>query len=363
MELLPQVGPSTVLPMEDALKADAADLITTKNPKFQYLDPLLSFLMPLDQYYQKYNWHKYVAPFTTSQSIRNGHIYEVTLYVEGPGVGYRPSVLTKLGIDTPPKTWAEFIDLLARAKRAGKAPMVSGVTPLSFLVMLHNMIWASQNPASIANIIFGNAKWTDGPCAEAADVCVKLWKDGYIDHDSTAISITAAYSRFAAGDAVLNISGTWSFSTMQTSFGQDYGLLTVPSPTAGPTWSLGEDQSQSIPLKSNDPDTAAAVLNYCITGEGASVFAQQGNLMATAASTAAEKPQVRVVPTISPNIAVYLYGWLPLGSQNAWMNGFSSVLQGSTTPGAWASQIQSAWERDQQSGNLPSLAVRRAIPH
>ena len=130
------------------------------------------------------------------------------------------------------------------------------------------------------------------------------------------------------------ITGTWNFATMQGAFGQDYGLFTAPSPAAGPRWSLGEDQSQSIPYNSRDPDTAAAVLDFCIRRTGAQVFAKHGNLMATSAALPYEVAQIKVVPVKSPNIGVYLYGWLPLESQNAWMNGFTSVLQGKVTPKA-----------------------------
>ena len=82
------------------------------------------------------------------------------------------------------------------------------------------------------------------------------------------------------------------------------------------------------------------MLDFCIRGTGAQVFAKHGNLMATSAALPYEVSQIKVVPVTSPNIGVYLYGWLPIESQNAWMNGFTSVLQGKVTPKAWAAQVQ-----------------------
>jgi raffinose/stachyose/melibiose transport system substrate-binding protein len=364
--LVTQVGPANDIPMINAIKAGVADLITTKNPKFQYLDPMLTgrqkLLVPLNDYYQAYGWNHYLTPFTTSQGTRDGKIYTVTFYLEGPGVAYRPSVLKRLGAQVP-STWAEFLDLLDRAKAAGKIPIAGGVQPLSFLVMIHNMIWASENPSSIADIIFGNGKWTDGPCAEAAQSCVELWNKGYIDHNAPSLSITQAQARFQAGQAVTNLTGTWAFASMQDAFKQDYGLFTAPSPNAAPRWSLGEDQAQSIPYNSTDPNTAAAVLDFCIRGTGAQVFAEHGNLMATKAALPFEQSQTKVVPITSPSIGLYLYGWLPVESQNAWMNGFTEMLQGKLTPSAWCQQIQAAWERDEQSGNLPSASTRAGTPH
>ena len=186
VSLLAELGQSSAVPAIEAIEAGTCDLVTSKNPKFQYLDAFLAkkLIVPLDKYYKQYAWNSYVTPLTTKQSIREGHIYAVTFYLEGPGVAYRPSVFKKLGIAGPPQTWNEFIHILQVAKKAGKVPMTSGVTPLSFLVMIHNMIWASMDPASISNIIFGNGNWTDGPAAAAAEAALSLWNQGLIDHDA-----------------------------------------------------------------------------------------------------------------------------------------------------------------------------------
>ena len=123
---------SAVQPIE-AIEAGTCDLVTTKNPKFQYLDAFLAkkLIVPLDKYYKQYGWNNYLTPLTTKQSIRDGHTYAVTFYLEGPGIAYRPSVFKKLGIAGPPQTWNEFVNILQAAKKAGKIPMTSGVTPLS----------------------------------------------------------------------------------------------------------------------------------------------------------------------------------------------------------------------------------------
>ena len=112
--------------------------------------------------------------------------------------------------------------------------MTSGVTPLSFLVMIHNMIWASMDPASISDIIFGNGKWTDGGAAAAAEAALSLWNQGLIDHDAPSISITAASDRFTAGDAVMSITGTWDFAThAEQRSGRTMASLLRPHPRRG----------------------------------------------------------------------------------------------------------------------------------
>ena len=128
VSLLAELGQSSAVPAIEAIEAGTCDLVTSKNPKFQYLDAFLAkkLIVPLDKYYKQYGWNSYVTPLTTKQSIRGGHIYAVTFYLEGPGVAYRPSVFKKLGIAGPPQTWNEFVHILQVAKKAGKVPMTSG---------------------------------------------------------------------------------------------------------------------------------------------------------------------------------------------------------------------------------------------
>jgi raffinose/stachyose/melibiose transport system substrate-binding protein len=279
----------------------------------------------------------------------------VPLYLELPGLAYRPSVLKKYGLDAPPQNWADFKGVLKAAKDDGKIPLTVGSRGFSFVMLLQNMLWAAGDAKSIENVIFGDGKWTDGPFEESADAILELWKDGLIDPDATSIDLNAAGERFLAGDAVMNVTGTWFFATMQSTFGgTDWDLFTPPSRKGAPKWSLGEDESMVLPINSKDPDAAAALLNYLVAGEGAKVYTEQGNLMATNAAASSAIPQVQALPTgPDGDTAVYLYGWLAANASPAWQNGSTDLLTGAQTPAQYAQSVQTAWEQDIAQGNLP----------
>jgi ABC-type glycerol-3-phosphate transport system substrate-binding protein len=235
----------------------------------------------------------------------------VPLYLELPGIAYRPSVLKDLGQDGPPQTWDALLAVLRAAKAKGKIPLTVGCRGFSFTMLLQNMFWAAGDAKAIENVIFGNAKWTDGSFQDSAQAILDLWKAGLIDKDAPSIDINAAGERFLAGDAIMNVTGTWFFATMQSKFGgHDWDLFTPPAPNGGPKWSLGEDQSMVLPFNSKDPNAAAALLNYLVAGDGAKVYAEAGNLMATNAAASSSIPQVQALPTgPTGDTAVYLYGW------------------------------------------------------
>ena len=95
-------------------------------------------------------------------------------------------------------------------------------------------------------------------------------------------------------------------------------------------------------------------LNYLVAGNGAKVYAEAGNLMATNAAASAAIPQVQALPTgPTDNAAVYLYGWLAANASPAWQNGSTDLLTGAQTPTQYAQSVQTAWEQDVAQGNLP----------
>jgi ABC-type glycerol-3-phosphate transport system substrate-binding protein len=340
-----------------AITGGEVDLLDGKSPKFQFLDPMLkaNVLAPMDDYYALYGWDKYLAGAAVKHTIRDGKKWMVPLYLELPGLAYRPSVLAQYGLDAPPQTWEEFKGVLQAAKDDGKIPLTVGSRGFSFVMLLQNMFWAAGDAQSIEDVIFGDAKWTDGPFEASAAAIVELWKDGLIDPDATSIDLNAAGERFLAGDALMNVTGTWYFATMQSAFGgTDWDLMTPPAPNGGPMWSLGEDESMVLPNNSKDPDAAAALLNYLVAGDGAKVYTEQGNLMATNAAASSAIPQAQALPTgPDDQTAVYLYGWLAANASPAWQNGSTDLLTGAQTPAQYAQSVQTAWEQDIAQGLLP----------
>jgi len=342
--------------MRLSIQSQLADLEVGKSPKFLFLDPLLksNLLSPLDAYYDLYQWKQYLNPASTKHATRGGHTYMATTYLELPGLTYKKSTFDKLGIQQPPQKWDDFLAMLQELKGTGVDAITVGTRGFSFLMLLHNLLWSGIDAKSIENVIFGTGKWTDAAPVAAADAIVELWDKGFIDKDALSIQLSDAAERFLAGKATLNVTGSWFYATMKKSLSDDWDMFTPPGPGGKPTWTIGEDQGMVIPHNSKDPDAAAAFINYMVTGNGTKVLQAAGNLVASNKFQDLQIPQVKHLPISQSDTGVYLYGWLPTATEDAWQQGISSILDKTQSSAQWAAAVQKAWEQDIANGNVPA---------
>ena len=81
---------------------------------------------PLDFIYKQVGFNKIMPKQLISQITYKGHLYSVPVNIHRANVlWYNPAVLRKAGITTSPKTWAQFIAALKKAKAAGVIPLAS----------------------------------------------------------------------------------------------------------------------------------------------------------------------------------------------------------------------------------------------
>jgi len=342
-----------------AMEAGAVDLISNENPKFLKLDPVLKagLIQPLDGYRDLYEWDEWVLAAALRRSSRGGQLWTLPLYYEICGASYRKSVLESFDVGEP-QSWEEFIAMLEKFKAAGLIPLTNGHRGFSQIQMIHYQFWASigglSGPGSITDVIFGDGKFTDAPSVEAAQAILDIYNAGLLDPDVLSITQDDGNERFISGAAALNVTGTWFYSEMQRQFDDDWDMLTMPGPGGGPIWCTGETEAMVIPAAAQDPDAAALFLDFCVKGAGAKILLERGNLLATKAFGELAIPQIQRLPIITgEESSLLIFGWLPQNSQDAYQQGLGGILAGSITPAQWAQQVQDAWERDIEDGQVP----------
>ena len=85
-------------------------------------------LKNLDDYATAFGWDKFPAAQLAQNRVGSdgtrgsGSLYAMGLNYSLTGVFYNKQLAAQLGMTEPPKTVAEFEDLLAKAKTAGPAP-------------------------------------------------------------------------------------------------------------------------------------------------------------------------------------------------------------------------------------------------
>ena len=342
-----------------AMEAGVVDLISNENPKFLKLDPVLrgGLIQPLDGYRDLYSWDDWVLSAALRRSSRGGQLWTLPLYYEICGASYRKSVLESVDAGEP-QSWEEFIALLEKFKAAGMIPLTTGHRGFSQIQMIHYQFWASigglDGPGSITDVIFGDGKFTDAPSVEAARAILDIYKAGLLDADVLSITQDDGNERFISGAAALNVTGTWFYSEMQRQFEDDWDMLTMPGPGGGPVWCTGETEAMVIPAAAQDPDAAALFLDFCVSGTGAKILVESGNLLSTKAFGDLAIPQVQRLPIVTgEESSLLIFGWLPQNSQDAYQQGLGGILSESITPEQWAANVQQAWEQDIEDGQIP----------
>lgn len=339
-----------------AIDSGLVDLVSIENPKFLFLDPMLraGVLSPLDAYATQYGWADVMVPAALKRSSRSGQLWTLPLYYELCGVVYRKSVLDSVG-GAVPTTWEEFVALLTAFQEQGLIPLTVGHRGFSQVQMLHNQLWGSiGGPDGIGTLIFGDGKWTDEAPVNAAKAIVDLYNQGLLDKDTLSITQDDAAERFLGGEAAMHVTGTWFYSEMERNFPGDWDMLTAPGPGGAPVWCTGETEAMSIPTNSLDPAASALFLDYCVSGDGAKILRELGNVLATTAYGDLAIPQVQHLPVVTGDpSALLIFGWLPQGTQDAWQQGLGGILQGVPVE-EWAGEVQRAWEQDIENGDVPA---------
>ena len=356
-----QVDPSTagVQWHRIAIESELTDLLSNENPKFLFLDPLVEagMLAPMDAYASQYKWSDTVLPEALKRSSRDGQLWALPLYYELCGVAYRKSDLDRVGKGVP-QNWDEFLALLRAFQAEGKIPLTVGHRGFSQIQMLHYQLWASvggvRGKGSIIDTIFGTDKFTDEPCKAAAQAIVDLFAEGLLDKDALSITQDDAAERFLSGEAALHVTGTWFYSEMARNFGDDWDMFTAPGPNGKPVWCTGETEAMVLPENSANPDAGALFLDYCVTGNGAKILRELGNVLSTRAYGDLAIPQVQHLPVVTgEESSLLIFGWMPQTSQDAYQLGLGGVVGGDVSIEQWAADVQAAWEQDIADGNVP----------
>jgi raffinose/stachyose/melibiose transport system substrate-binding protein len=240
-----------------------------------------NLLKNLDDYVTAFGWDKWpaaqllqnrVAPDGTRGS---GSLYAAGLNYSLTGVFYNKKLATQIGMTEPPKTVAEFEDLLAKAKAASLQPIMAWNASASGggLAFPLQQLMAAYGPTQpINDWIFQKPGATiDTPTNLTAAQHLGQWiTAGYFPKDANAIEYTDANARFAKGEGVFMFNGDWQDAAYDKDAPGNIGFFTFPSATAG-----GSVAAMSAPLtygiaaKAKHADCAAFFLNWVATNAAA----------------------------------------------------------------------------------------------
>jgi raffinose/stachyose/melibiose transport system substrate-binding protein len=233
-------------------------------------------LMNLDKYATAYGWNDWPVPLQFARMDANGVRGSGTLYAMGlnyqlTGVFYNKKLAAQIGMTEPPKTLAEFDDLLAKAKAAGLQPIMewgSAKSGMGLAFPLQQLMAAYGPTQPINDWIFDKAGATiDTPTNLQAAQHLEQWiKAGYFPKDINAIEYTDASARFGKGEGVFTFNGDWENATYNKNLPNNVGFFVMPPVKAGdPPAAMSGPLTYGVSAKAKHADCAAFFFNWLAT--------------------------------------------------------------------------------------------------
>jgi raffinose/stachyose/melibiose transport system substrate-binding protein len=233
-------------------------------------------LYNLDDYASAFGWNDWPVPLNfarvNADGIRgSGSLYAMGLNYQLTGVFYNKTLAAQIGMTEPPKTVAEFEDLLAKAKDDGLLPIMqwgSAKSGMGLAFPLQQLMAAYGPTKPINDWIFQVPGSTiDTPTNLTAAQHLEQWiKNGYFPPDINAIEYTDSNSRFVAGEGVFTFNGDWENADYDTNMAGNVGFFVFPPAVAGDQPSaMSGPLTFGIAATAKHPDCAAFFFNWVAT--------------------------------------------------------------------------------------------------
>ena len=253
------------------------DIVSTPGPSEPIYLAKAGLLLPLDEYAAQFGWSERLAPWALSLGTSDGHLYSLPTEVETLVLYYNKTLFDDHGWDVP-TTLDELMTLSATIAEAGIIPFAH--TNAEFRRANEFFVDAVLNhgpgPEKFYEAMTGAAKWTDPEFVAAIDLLNQMQQNGWF-MGSLENYYTAAYDEanvaFGDGDVAMNISGTWYLDEIDSYFGEaagnenEWAWTPIPSTSGDSIFALGLGSTYSINKNAQNPEAAAAFLNYLFSAE------------------------------------------------------------------------------------------------
>lgn len=274
-------------------------------------------MQPLDEYAKAWGWNDRQTPEqllgmrvrTDGTHLGDGKLYGIAASQSLVGIYYNKGLLKKLGLETP-KSMEEFEASLAKAKAAGIIPIQGGdgdhqATDWG-LVMAAAM---NADTDHVRDTYLGRGSGSfSTPEMAAAIKQVQSWGEkGYLAPGYRGITSDVAAARFAKGQGLYFMNGTWWAAGIIDGLKADGGFMAPPpGPSGASAMIAAPNQPWEIPTKAENKLAAALWIDFITSPENVGVFLENGDVPATkfdAGAAESAKPLTQDVLAAAQQVA------------------------------------------------------------
>lgn len=319
-------------------------------------------LLSLERYDRKYGWSKRFGAagmqqfrFTADGSRwGSGNLYGVSSKAELVWVYYNKAKLHKLGLGVP-DTLPKFEQALAKAKQAGEIPIMFGNTDQWPASHVYSVIQNALAPAAaIRSWALGQdgANFDTPADLEAAQKLAAWSKAGYFTPGFEGLSYDTSVAKFAKGQGVFMITGTWSNQPFVQGLRSNVGAFLLRTASGAiPAVTGGLADPWHISSRSKYPDVAAEFINSMVDAEGAKVYAHLDALpsgpvplnLFPAGSLSPLAAQALAQAVKADAMVPYLGFPTPTIGPDTLFPDTQELMGGKMSPQDYVKQVQAAW--------------------
>ncbi|MER9455538.1 extracellular solute-binding protein [Mesorhizobium sp. M0478] len=358
------------------LSGTGPDVVFTAGPSYVAAMAQAGQLLSLDDYAKKYGWNERLLPLFLDLGRYQGKLYALAKTYETLGLFYNKTLFAKNNWKAP-TTIAELEALADEMKGKGLVPFGAGNADWRPANEWHVSIAMNSiaGPETVHKALAGSIQWTDPAFVASIDKLAEWWDKGYYGDNYFSLTSEQAFAQIATGQAGMAPTGTWSFTNVKPYFPDndaEPGFVGFPSASGDPIFPLGIGSTLSVNAKSENPDGAAAVLDYMFQDDFYSKMNSvwQGEWNLPLADLSKVKLSDNVLPLyteamreLSTAVGAGKYGYttwtfLPPATDTYLVSGMEEVWLKKTSSADFLKKLDETFKQEKDAGKVPAIPPR-----
>jgi ABC-type glycerol-3-phosphate transport system substrate-binding protein len=264
---------------------EKADLVLNTWPAFRAELADAGMLRPLDQSWTANKWGDNLDDGWRRLGQTDGVIYGVTyMYGDRSGIFYRPDVLKKAGIATPPATWADFLASFKKLNAVGITPVAMPAKIWAHADWFESLLLRTGGTDAASKLAAHKIRWTDPVVKAAMQKFAEMLKANCCGNANQMLATdwdNAADEVLKTGTYGYDLVGMWVNNRAQLDYklkeGKDYALFQFPKLGLGHDDTTSVDTREFLELTSGSNQAAAdAFIGWLNGPDAVAILAKHG---------------------------------------------------------------------------------------